>query len=107
MSYFVYKPLSEVWKMRERDIEKYLREQVKKIKGIAYKFESPGHAGVPDRLVLIPNGKMTFIELKAPGKKPTALQLAQHRKITKLGFPVLVIDSKEGVDRFIVEVAAG
>lgn len=91
--------------MRERDIESYLRNQVKKIKGIAYKFESPGNAGVPDRLVLLPNGKVQFIELKAPGKKPTALQLVQHRKLANLGFNVLVIDSKQGVDEFIASVA--
>lgn len=91
--------------MRERDIESYLRNQVKKIKGIAYKFESPGNAGVPDRLVLLPNGKVQFIELKAPGKKPTALQLVQHQKLANLGFNVLVIDSKQGVDDFITSLA--
>lgn len=87
--------------MREKDIENYLREQVKKIKGIAYKFESPGNAGVPDRLVLLPGGKIFFVELKAPGKKPTKLQVSQMRKIMNLGFTVLVIDSKQGVDEFI------
>nr|WP_144461865.1 VRR-NUC domain-containing protein [Siminovitchia fortis] len=87
--------------MREKDIENYLRNQVKKIGGIAYKFESPGNAGVPDRLVLLPGGRVHFVELKAPGKKPTALQLAQHRKINKLHSRVLIIDSKEKVDRFI------
>ncbi|NRG44208.1 VRR-NUC domain-containing protein [Bacillus sp. CRN 9] len=87
--------------MREKDIEKYLRDQVKKECGIAYKFESPGNSGVPDRLVLLPGKKIVFVELKAPGKKPSPIQLAQHRKITKLGFEVFVIDSKEGVDKFI------
>lgn len=90
--------------MRERDIEKYLREQVKKIGGRAYKFESPGHAGVPDRLVLLPGGRSAFIELKAPGKKPTPLQVAQGKKIASLGFTVLVIDSKQGVDEFIEKI---
>ena len=87
--------------IREKDIENYLRDQVKKIGGIAYKFESPGNAGVPDRLVLLPGGQVHFVELKAPGKKPSALQLAQHRKINKLHSRVLIIDSKEKVDRFI------
>ncbi len=92
--------------IRERDIEKYLRDQVKKIGGIAYKFESPGNAGVPDRMVLLPGSRVHFVELKAPGKKPTPLQLAQHRKINKVGHSVLVIDSKEKVDRFIEQVKA-
>lgn len=91
--------------VRERDIENYLRDQVKKIKGIAYKFESPGNAGVPDRLVLLPGGRVHFVELKAPGKKPTALQLAQHRKIERLDHEVLIIDSKEKVDSFIERVS--
>ncbi|MDR7237139.1 VRR-NUC domain-containing protein [Neobacillus drentensis] len=87
--------------MRERDIEGYLRDQVKKIKGIAYKFESPGNSGVPDRMVLLPGGRVYFVELKAPGKKSRPLQIAQQRKIANLGFPVLEIDSKQGVDQFI------
>lgn len=87
--------------MRERDIESYLREKVKAAGGIAYKFVSPGNAGVPDRLVLLPTGRVVFVELKAPGKQPTPLQLRQQRRIRDLGFPVLVLDSKEGVDEFI------
>jgi hypothetical protein len=89
--------------MRERDIEKYLREQVKKAKGIAYKFESPGNAGVPDRLVILPGNKIHFVELKAPGKRSTALQLNQQRKISNLGCSVFEIDSKEKVDAFLAK----
>lgn len=93
--------------MRERDIEKYLREQVKTAGGRAYKFVSPGSAGVPDRLVLFPEGRAFFVELKAPGKKPTALQMVQGDKIKKLGFTVEVIDSKKGVDDFIRQCGVG
>lgn len=91
--------------MRERDIEKYLRERVKAAGGRAYKFVSPGNAGVPDRLVLFPKGRAYFVELKAPGKKPTALQTAQGAKIKKLDFTVEVIDSKQGVDDFVRKCA--
>jgi hypothetical protein len=90
--------------MRERDIENHLRNQIKKLGGIAYKFESPGNAGVPDRLVLLPGGRLHFVELKAPGKKPTPLQLSQHRKIQKVGFEVHILDSKEAVNGFIAGV---
>ncbi len=90
--------------MRERDIEAYLRDQIKRLGGIAYKFVSPGNAGVPDRLVLLPAGRVAFVELKAPGKKPTALQELQQKRIAGLGFKVLVIDSKEQVDEFIKEM---
>jgi hypothetical protein len=87
--------------MRENIIESYLRERVKSIGGIAYKFVSPGNSGVPDRLVLLPGGRSIFVELKAPGKQPTELQAMQHKKIRALGFSVLIIDSKEKVDEFI------
>lgn len=87
--------------MRERDIEIYLRDQIKAAGGIAYKFVSPGNAGAPDRLVLLPGGRMIFVELKAPGKQPTSLQLRQQKRIRDLGFQVLVIDSKAEVDEFI------
>jgi hypothetical protein len=87
--------------MRERDVEQYLRDKVKAAEGRAYKFVSPGNTGVPDRLVLLPGGKAVFVELKAPGKEPTKMQLLQHRRIRSLGFTVLVIDNKEKVDEFM------
>lgn len=90
--------------MREKDVEAHLRNAIKKIGGKAYKWESPGNAGVPDRIIFLPDGRVHFVELKAPGKKPTALQLAQHRKLTQLGQQVYVLDSKEAVNDFIQEV---
>lgn len=87
--------------MREKEIEIYLRDRVKKAGGKAYKFESPGNDGVPDRLVIFPGNRIYFIELKAPGKKPRPLQVKQMRVIASFGCDVRVIDTKEGVDRFI------
>ena len=82
----------------EKEIEAYLRIRIKKLGGVAYKFTSPGNDGVPDRLVLLPDGDVSFVELKAPGKKPSKLQTVQINRIKKLGFDVHVIDSKELVD---------
>lgn len=90
--------------MREKEIEKYLREEIKKLGGIAYKFTSPGNSGVPDRLVLLPWSVMAFVELKAPGGKTTAIQDRQISRIQKLDFDVYVIDSKEKVDDFVFEM---
>lgn len=87
--------------MREKIIEQYLRNEVKVAGGRAYKFVSPGNTGVPDRIVLLPEGKIVFVELKAPGKKPSAMQLMQQNRIKSLGFRVLVIDGKEKVDELI------
>ncbi|WP_342417165.1 VRR-NUC domain-containing protein [Paenibacillus sp. FSL R10-2782] len=90
--------------MLESKIEAYLRQRVKDLGGIAYKFTSPGNSGVPDRLVLLPGNRTVFVELKAPGKKTTKLQLAQHRRIQALGHDVRVIDSREQVDAWLQEL---
>ena len=87
--------------MRERDVERYLRERVKKLGGRAYKFVSPGNNGVPDRIVMLPGGQLFFVELKAPGKKTTALQDAQIDRIARLGQDIFVVDSKEKVDNIL------
>ena len=90
--------------MRERDVEIYLRDKVKKAGGKAYKFESPGNDGVPDRIVIFPGNRIFFVELKAPGKKPRSLQIKQMNLLSSFGCDVRVIDSKEGVDEFIKKV---
>ncbi|WP_334468654.1 VRR-NUC domain-containing protein [Arsenophonus sp. PmNCSU2021_1] len=81
--------------VREDTIEKHLVSEVKKIGGIAYKFVSPGRRGVPDRLVALPNGKIIFVECKAPGKKPTPYQLREHARLFALGHQVIVLDSQD------------
>ena len=83
--------------MREKFVEQKLVQAVKAMGGIAPKFTSPGMAGMPDRLVLLPGGRMAFAELKAPGKKPRALQMARHRLLQRLGFKVYVIDGTEQI----------
>lgn len=88
--------------MRERDIEAHLRDEVKRIGGVAYKFVSPGNDGVPDRLVCLPGGKAVFVELKAPGKRPTPLQERQIERLDLLGFTTFILDSREAVDMFIL-----
>lgn len=85
----------------EKSIEDYLRLKVKQMGGRAYKFVSPGNAGVPDRLIVIPGNEMFFTELKAPGKKTTPLQERKIAELDRLGQTVFVIDSKEGVDRIM------
>lgn len=88
-------------KLNEKQIEKYLIQAVKSKGGIAMKFISPGISGVPDRLVLLPGGKMCFAETKRPGGKPRKLQCAVHKILNQLGFRVFVIDSKEGAENMI------
>lgn len=90
--------------MLEKTIEKKLTIAVKKVGGICPKFVSPGFDGVPDRLVLLPKGKIGFIEVKAPKKKPRPLQLARHRLLRKLGFKVFVLDDEKQITNIIYEI---
>ena len=90
--------------MREKQIEARLKREVEKIGGLALKFASPGNAGMPDRLVLLPYGKVVFVELKGPGKKLRPLQIKRKEQLESLGFKVYIIDSYEKVDVFIQEV---
>ena len=84
--------------MLEKDIESYLVKRVRARGGEAYKFSSPARRGVPDRIVILPTGRVVFVELKAPGKTPTRLQEKEHERLSTLGQEVLVIDSKEACD---------
>ena len=90
--------------MYERTIEQKFAARVKAMGGIAPKFTSPGFDGMPDRLVLLPGGRMGFVELKAPGKKPRALQLARHRLLRRLGFKVYVIVEIDQIDSLLEEI---
>lgn len=84
----------------ESAVEKYFVAQVEKHLGWqARKWTT--RRGDPDRICLIPGGKVLFVELKRPGEKPRPEQLREHERLTAMGFEVFVIDSKVGVDEFI------
>lgn len=84
----------------EKDIERAFVARVKEIGGMAEKFTSPAKRSVPDRIVTLPGGRIVFVELKAPSKKPTELQLRDHEKRRALGCDVRVIDSMEAARAF-------
>lgn len=86
----------------ENYVEHYLRDRVKQHRGLCYKFTS-GVNGVPDRVVIL-NGHITWVETKAPGKKPDALQLVRHKEMRAAGADVRVIDTREQVDELIQEL---
>lgn len=90
--------------MLEKQIENKLTRSVKKAGGIALKFVSPSFAGMPDRLVLLPDGVCAFVELKAPGKKPRPLQVARHKMLRSLGYRVYVIDGIEQIGGMLHEL---
>lgn len=90
--------------MREKAIEQKFVAAVKAVGGLALKFISPGFDGVPDRIALLPGGKMAFVEVKAPGEKPRPLQLARHRLLRRLGFRVYVLDDESQIGGIVDEI---
>lgn len=78
---------------REALIETHLCKEVEARGGITYKLSSIGRMNKPDRLVMLPGGRIIFVECKAPGQKPRAGQLREHERLHKLGFRVEVVDS--------------
>ena len=88
----------------ERDIEQKLVKAVKARGGLAPKFVSPGFDGVPDRIVLLPRGRIAFIELKAKGRKMRPLQVRRKRQLESLGFSVYCIDSPEQIGGILDEI---
>lgn len=89
---------------RERDIESGLRRQVEKMGGKFMKFTSPGNDGVPDRIAILPDGRVWFVELKREGEKPTAVQNWQLEQLRKLGCNVAVIAGMKEARAWIREV---
>lgn len=90
--------------MREKIIEQHLVKAVKNSGGIAPKLVCPGFDGMPDRLVLLPRGKIGFVEVKAPGKEPRPLQVARHGLLRRLGFKVYVLDDTEQIGGILDEI---
>lgn len=93
--------------MVEKDIEKKLRDGIKKMGGKAYKFVSPGNTGVPDRIVILPGGRVVFAELKSEKGKLSAIQEIQIRHLRALGCDVRVLKGIDEVETFLKEVRSG
>lgn len=92
--------------MREKWIEQQLVKAVKDIGGIALKIVSPGFDGMPDRLILLPNRKIAFVEVKAPGKTLRPLQEKRKRQLEALGFLVFCFDNLEQIGGILREIQA-
>ena len=80
--------------LRESAIEQKVCEIAKRHDWLTYKFVSPSNRGVPDR-IFIKDGRIVFIEFKAPGKKPTKLQAHTINKIRDAGCEVWICDNVE------------
>lgn len=90
--------------MREKIIEQNLVKAIKDKGGFCLKFNTLSLNGMPDRLILLPKGKLAFVELKAPNKKPRAIQLKRIKQLEALGFKCFVIDDLKQIGEVIDEI---
>ena len=85
----------------ERDIERALVNLVKRRGGYCLKWVCPGWTGVPDRIVLLPGGRVAFVELKRPkGGRLSPMQKWWAVQLRGLGFNHWVIWNRADLERF-------
>ena len=89
--------------MRESRVEARLTRGVKALGGLCWKFVSPGTAGVPDRIVLLPGGRVALAELKQETGRLSAIQKARHAELKAVGAEVWTLYGPKDVDRFLTE----
>lgn len=90
--------------MTEKDIEKILTAEVKKLGGKAYKLVSPGNNGMPDRMVIFPGQPPVFVELKSDTGRLSTLQEVQIKRLQELGQKVFVAKGIDGVGQFFQDM---
>jgi hypothetical protein len=88
----------------EKLVERRLVEEVAERGGLAVKMLPFQFAGLPDRLCLMPGGKVFFVELKSTGKNPSPIQQVAHERLRRLGFAVYVIDHTRHITTQIPEL---
>ena len=90
--------------MLEKEIERKLVKQTKGCDGMCLKFTSPSLTGVPDRIVLLPRGKIGFVEVKRPGERPRPIQVKRIEELRELGFKVFVLDDEKDIDEILKKI---
>ena len=88
----------------EKTLEARLVREIEARGGMALKYTSQFHRGIPDRIVLMPFGRTYFVELKSTGKLPTRLQKHAMLKLSNLGYFTAVVDSTRSLDSFLLTV---
>lgn len=92
--------------MLEKQVEAHLVKLVQARGGECLKWSSPSNRGVPDRIVILQGGLIGFVEVKAPGKKPSGLQEHWLTRLGELGFPAFVLDKKEDVEKILEKIVS-
>ena len=82
----------------EKTLEARLVREIEARGGMALKYTSQFHRGIPDRICLLPGSTTIFVELKSSGKKPTKLQEYAMKKLVEMGHAVIVIDNTNDLE---------
>lgn len=90
--------------MLERQIEAKVCDYAKQRGLLVYKFVSPARMAVPDRLFIMPNGRMFFCEFKRGGEKPTPAQAREHLRLRQHRVSVFVVDNVDDGLRMVDEM---
>ena len=97
--------------MLEKQIEKTVCDYAKSKGLYCYKFTSPNHRAVPDRIFIVRMGHIFFIEFKRTGEKPTPPQDREHYRLSSYGARVYWTDNIEQgiaiIDKEIADALAG
>lgn len=91
----------------ERDIEKKLRQGIRAKGGVCLKWVSPGTAGVPDRIVILPGGRVVFVELKDETGRMSKQQKVVCRRLAALGCDVRGLRGAGEVSAFLSSLKEG
>jgi hypothetical protein len=86
--------------MLEKAVESYFRKAVAAQGGVAFKFVSPSHRGVSDRIVCL-HGQTWFVELKRPGGRLSPLQRVFAAEMERLGQRYCCLSSREEIDGWL------
>lgn len=92
--------------MLESLIEQHLVKEVNRRDGLCLKFNSQSMSGIPDRIILMKNGTVGFVEVKQKGKKPRPLQELRMKQLRRLGFKVYTLDEKEKIGEILDEICS-
>lgn len=85
----------------EKDLERRLNREIKQMGGKSVKVYNPWDVGFPDRMLLMPGGRVVFVELKSTGERPRAIQRVKHEELRALGYEVRVIDRNKQIDKLL------
>ena len=91
--------------MKESEIENYFKRAVERAGGKTYKFTSPSHRGVADRIACFPNGASWFVELKTKGGRLSELQKIFAADMARLNQNYTTLWTKEQVDAYITTLS--